>query len=904
MTVLKPFQEETVKAVIQAFKTKGSSRRFLVADEVGLGKTIVAQEVIRQLIRYRRKPLVVFYFCSNLSIANQNRTKLLEVLDGDTAGALCRVDRLTLVPSLSDKEKPSHPRLHLYTLTPETSLPLRQGKRRDGKKEERAIIHHLVKAIWPDFLKARNRGIHYFSFAVSNKERWETYLKQQQPKVARNKDFPRAFLNALKKEFNIPNKTALKRRLQNMDKHRLIGRLRNALAATALTVVKPDLIIFDEFQRFRDLVASNPDNPDESLSDREREVMEAKSRVLSQLRGDHSKDPPMLLLLSATPYRLYAQRSEEVNGLTHHTEFFDLIEFLYGGDDAAHQKRTVCAAAFDQLGSELHRGCPDSAQALQARIQVQTMLRPVIARTERASFQFQGVNGRPEPLPAPLQSDDLKIFRHLSDSFNEDHRASAVTYWTSIPLPMQTMGPHYVTWTKAETQPPDGAPHLTQKQRDQFLGANSWPHPRLRALQEKLASSEKLTLPWLPPSLAWWDLAGNWQSAGDDVSKLLIFSRFRAVPQAVSALLSFDLETELLAGQTLKYQDVTKRRALQARPKRQLLLAMFHPSPWLIEVTDPLAANSRSLDKIRAILRRQIIDALRELGVSISHKQQPKKRSLRQKLTGQNPYQRTTWQLLAQIENLSGCWSYGYSAWRQLAANLRDDNTEAGLARLLPAWNAAAMEPLRSVTQSEVNDLVEFALSAPGVVLGRALHRHWPEAVSQTGFADTLDVAWNGLRTYLDQRWFFVAIKGENDDRYPQAIRQAIIDGNLEAVLDEHLWIIHQIRSHSGGELAAALKRALSLRTSNFYMYEADNKDPDAAFSLRSHAVLPFTQAQTRARASQAKNADDSTEPTLRADELRTSFNSPFWPHVLVTTSVGQEGLDFLVLTDFVVKRR
>lgn len=30
-----------------------------------------------------------------------------------------------------------------------------------------------------------------------------------------------------------------------------------------------------------------------------------------------------------------------------------------------------------------------------------------------------------------------------------------------------------------------------------------------------------------------------------------------------------------------------------------------------------------------------------------------------------------------------------------------------------------------------------------------------------------------------------------------------------------------------------------------------------------------------------------------RGDTLRRAFNSPFWPHMLCTTSVGQEGLDF-----------
>jgi hypothetical protein len=40
------------------------------------------------------------------------------------------------------------------------------------------------------------------------------------------------------------------------------------------------------------------------------------------------------------------------------------------------------------------------------------------------------------------------------------------------------------------------------------------------------------------------------------------------------------------------------------------------------------------------------------------------------------------------------------------------------------------------------------------------------------------------------------------------------------------------------------------------------------------------------------QDAEDSAEPT-RADQVRASFNSPFWPFVLTTTSVGQEGLDF-----------
>lgn len=40
-------------------------------------------------------------------------------------------------------------------------------------------------------------------------------------------------------------------------------------------------------------------------------------------------------------------------------------------------------------------------------------------------------------------------------------------------------------------------------------------------------------------------------------------------------------------------------------------------------------------------------------------------------------------------------------------------------------------------------------------------------------------------------------------------------------------------------------------------------------------------------------SGDPDRDGQLRPEEVRHAFNSPFWPHVLITTSVGQEGLDF-----------
>lgn len=49
---LKDFQKATVESVIHSFNS-GTRQRVLVADEVGLGKTIVAKGVIAELLKQR-----------------------------------------------------------------------------------------------------------------------------------------------------------------------------------------------------------------------------------------------------------------------------------------------------------------------------------------------------------------------------------------------------------------------------------------------------------------------------------------------------------------------------------------------------------------------------------------------------------------------------------------------------------------------------------------------------------------------------------------------------------------------------------------------------------------------------------------------------------------------------------
>ena len=78
LDMLKDFQRATVERVNWLFEN--GQNRVLVADEVGMGKTMVAKGTIAMVAKHRydrgKQKFKVIYVCSNQSIANQNISEL------------------------------------------------------------------------------------------------------------------------------------------------------------------------------------------------------------------------------------------------------------------------------------------------------------------------------------------------------------------------------------------------------------------------------------------------------------------------------------------------------------------------------------------------------------------------------------------------------------------------------------------------------------------------------------------------------------------------------------------------------------------------------------------------------------------------------------------------------------
>lgn len=116
--------------------------------------------------------------------------------------------------------------------------------------------------------------------------------------------------------------------------------------------------------------------------------------------------------------------------------------------------------------------------------------------------------------------------------------------------------------------------------------------------------------------------------------------------------------------------------------------------------------------------------------------------------------------------------------------------------------------------------------------------------------------------------------------------------GNLQALLDEYA---HQLWEQGGwqnekrdkavADMAGEIAYAATIKTSRVaadVFRVKDGRVDHNRFNVRTSYALRYGQL-----------ASDDVQHQARENAVRVAFNSPFHPFALITTSIGQEGLDF-----------
>ena len=373
------FQEAAISRIVQRLTTPGEPWRYLLADEVGLGKTIVTSGVVEKLYEQHLaasandKPFVVVYVSSNSEIAAQNRTKVipnkhLNAVDPSVGGG--RLSLLCLQPGFFEPAGS----LRVFSFTPGTSFNM---GRSTGQAAERRLLLRVLERD-PRFSEMREKlrlmlrcGCGLKNWWEGGHETWEQTRfedieKDRGTEVARGwRQRFRAFatqvitrwdgdgellarVRSLSEGWPIPESTPEEGREARREwdrqhtrregawesqwgsdvgagetKRGLIGRLRAGLALAALDYIEPSLVVMDEFQRFREVL----------------EHSYKPGTIESQLLGDNAR----VLLLSATPYKLFSLSCEDPE--KNYRDFIKVLAFLYKVD----MERDKASAAHGEL---------------------------------------------------------------------------------------------------------------------------------------------------------------------------------------------------------------------------------------------------------------------------------------------------------------------------------------------------------------------------------------------------------------------------------------------------------------------------------------------------------------------------------------------------------------------------
>ncbi len=908
---LKPFQRRTVEwAFACLFPVNGRpcSGRFLVADEVGLGKTMVAKGVLVKTLRHLQNKVGrvdIVYICSNADIAQQNMRRLsIPALENAAFSAQGRLTLMPLIPRSKDgtpERASALPKagVNFQALTPGTSLDFRNDS---GHVRERALLVLMVAEVLPDVSMTRWKNL--FAQQV-RRDRFEAEIQRLGEKYAIDPQLQRRFSQQLRRRVRggslLGRLEALADRFPRQRTYRprdpdqrdaaaLIADLRRALAGVCIEALQPDLLILDEFQRFPHLLASG--EPDAELA---RQLYESES-------NGHSA---RVLMLSATPYPM-SSVGEDNGAASHHEEFLAMVGFLLRDDEPTLGKLKTRLEAFNDALRSLDPADTASLEAL--REEIQSLLHQVMSRTDRTptSEERDAMVSTPSTavFPGAVQ---MRTYVGLQRIARVLEVPNLLEYWRSAPAPLSFLSGYKLRDRLVDALGTPSAdlcealatPGLFLGEAG-VVGAESG-HARTAAMARTLIDAGLHRIAWLPPSKPGHALGGPFATLGDAArTKRLLFSSWRMVPRAVSTVLDgmvTAVQVREFGAPSQRRHDETDGDYMLGYPSA-VLAELGHPDQWaaacqaegVMPTVDALVKYlaphvERHVDKVMARFggdEQGTEDyAWYWMGPALAdHLACPRCDHVDGvPNTGPDPFD------LKELEGVRD----GEVLWDPVGIENRKQR-----------WNAVTTGQARLGRPPEdlVTVLCRLALASPAVCALRTLSEHKDDFWSNSHRQVSSGVA-AALMRYLGHEQTVQMLSGlyPAERSFATRVLRHAMDGGLQAVLDEYLIVLDVDQPHdqkeAKGSLAALAQRLAQMETA-LRLRPAVLRPEVLRQEGNAWRLMPEAQSLRFARPllEDSGDGDERDGPTAMA-QLRSAFNSPFLPFVLSSTSIGQEGLDF-----------
>lgn len=930
--LLKDFQRATVDVVYENLFLRGQTR-MLIADEVGLGKTIVARGIIARRLKDKSEhgdltPLRVTYICSNQIIGQENIKKLdIYPRQRSIERNLDRLVFLALKPQFDPTSL-----LRLNTLTPGTSF---RSSEHAGHQRERKIIYSLLVTDstlaristgiacllrgpvqrsaqdWADHLEERRRARYASSIREDLPGRFLAFLKQtplRRPDLVLS-DSSFSFAS------NLYDATVGYASVLNVDNFghykrgslEIIRQLRKALLTLCVDYIDADLYILDEFQRFRDLIDEDSDSEAATIA---KQIFE--------------KANTKIILLSATPFKAFTGDSDLESGEEHYKEFRTVLSFLVENDfPSLSEYESQRQALFKQLLTlRADKFDIDSTH----RDAVEALLRRVMCRTERLSVSEDHdamTQDKWHDCPVVLTHGDVQNFvatdnvvqaLNLTIDKKSNQLHAPVEFCKSAPFPLSFLDDYTLKKTLKEKKAEPSIRRSLKANRSAWLDHNQiqdyefslsengspFANARMTRLVEEALSCQAEKLLWVPPSLPYYPLSGAFEKS-DGFSKILVFSAWLMVPRMIASLLSYEVERRTIGspesvepqekergeprtyfpqegGRRHPVPQLVYRTESGSEPANMTNFALLFPSMTLASIFKPAKAVVSKTE--RASLEAETRQTCQNMIVSSN---------LRQFESADGESDRWYWAAPLLLDKMNPEFQGSVENWvrsnrireTRFWKDTKDTGKTIHFQRLVRAFEAPSEIGLGPIPEDLPDVLADMALGSPAVVAFRSFQRLY-KSDNVAACILSLSVA-DEFVNLFNKPEAIAAVRITVAERIPywQKTLRYSRDGCLQAVLDEYLHLL-KAECETADTAVVRLNDSINLKTTSIKVDDLRTFVRDQRRNMRCHFAVDL--------GNQRIETEDGSQ---RVTSIRQNFNSPFRPFVLATTSIGQEGLDF-----------
>lgn len=613
----KDFQEATAQRIFEVFKNNGQNR-VLLADEVGLGKTIIAKTVIEKVAQWHKEELnddffKVVYICSNANIAKQNSRKLGIPKENCVEVSQGRLSMQHIKIYMQESE--NHDYMQLIPLTPITSFATIKSS---GSVSERALMYALLRRMdcfkhmkgFKEFMSNDTKA--FYDWAMDKYE--EEVIKCDNSCDNRYiLEMVEALNNKISPEMidRIRERSNLAKFNETYKNNDILTELRTIFAQISLDKLEPDLVIMDEFQNFKQLLNSES---------------ETGMIVEKFLKHDDTK----VLLLSATPYKPYSTIEEisQNNDEEHYVEFMQVMDFIFTDEVKRIKFREIWSNYSNKLVEFKNK---DYTTLKICKNEAEKAMYQGVCRTERFNVNKNGIIDDKQAREIEIGEGDIISYIRIQ-SLLKSIGAS------SIPIDYVKSCPYLLSFMNQYKQKREIVNYfnthndyslLNEGKSSLFLNRNqiqnykdiSMNNARLENLKEILFKNEFEKLLWIPSSKPYY-ITNSIFDKNTNASKILIFSSWEMVPKMIAGMISYEAE-RLTVGKLYNSEkeksgkgyfiEEDKRKFLRPRLIGPRSKTLTLASKTLADMFNPLDYIGENIKDIRVELETKVSKKLNEI---------------------------------------------------------------------------------------------------------------------------------------------------------------------------------------------------------------------------------------------------------------------------------------------------